>query len=214
MHRVTLGVDKTIRHPCGCVDGLRCVNVTPHVVQKYEQPPSAIDGRTTATLAAASQRFRKRIAGGQLAKTVGGLRKKPSVGREKLDFQFVLTNGGVQPGPDAQPGVVRRRRVLRVGSRSAFSVYQRQKVRSTSQRPPISICESRREIGDTTARLEFSFYSNHSWRVFGTAASRFVTISRIPVVTMYPNKCDFHGGVASTRLEPLSHDRPRPRNPM
>jgi IS5 family transposase len=54
---------------------------------------SAIDGRTTRHPGyVASQRFRKRIEECfGWAKTVGGLRKSRFVGREKLDFQCVLT---------------------------------------------------------------------------------------------------------------------------
>ena len=77
----------------GCVDALRCANVTPHVVQNTTNRSSAIDGRTTRHPGyATSQRFRKRFEECfGWAKTVGGLRKSRFVGREKLDFQFVLT---------------------------------------------------------------------------------------------------------------------------
>ena len=91
-HRVTLGADKAY-DTRGCVDALRCANVTPHVAQNTSNRSSAIDGRTTRHPGyAVSQRFRKRIEECfGWAKTVGGLRKSRFVGREKLDFQFVLT---------------------------------------------------------------------------------------------------------------------------
>ena len=91
-HRVTLGAEKTY-DTRGCVDELRCANVTPHVAQNKSNRSSAIDGRTTRQPGyATSQELRKRIeecVG--WAKTVGGLRKSQLVSREKLDFQFVLT---------------------------------------------------------------------------------------------------------------------------
>lgn len=91
-HRVTLGADKNYDTQ-GCVQSLREHHVTPHVAQNNNNRSSAIDGRTTRhTGYAASQRFRKRIEECfGWAKTVGGLRKSRFVGREKLDFQFVLT---------------------------------------------------------------------------------------------------------------------------
>ena len=45
-NRVTLGADKNYDTQ-GCVDELRCANVTPHVAQKTSNRSSAIDGRTT-----------------------------------------------------------------------------------------------------------------------------------------------------------------------
>jgi transposase len=91
-HRVTLGADKNY-DTRNCVDDLRCANVTPHVAQNTSNRSSAIDGRTTRHPGyAASQRFRKRIEECfGWAKTIGGLRKSRFVGRDKLDFQFVLT---------------------------------------------------------------------------------------------------------------------------
>ena len=91
-HRVTLGADKNY-DTRDCVNDLRDVNVTPHVAQNTANRSSAIDGRTTRHDGyAVSQRFRKRIEECfGWAKTVGGLRKSRFVGREKLDFQFVLT---------------------------------------------------------------------------------------------------------------------------
>jgi transposase len=91
-HRVTLGADKNY-DTRDCVDELRCVNVTLHVAQNASDRTSAIDGRTTCHAGyAVSQRIRKRIEKcfGR-AKTIGGMRKSRFVGREKLDFQFVLT---------------------------------------------------------------------------------------------------------------------------
>jgi IS5 family transposase len=91
-HRVTLGADKNY-DTRDCVAGLRCANVTPHVAQNTTNRSSAIDGRTTRHDGyAVSQRFRKRIEECfGWTKTIGGLRKSRFVGREKLDFQFVLT---------------------------------------------------------------------------------------------------------------------------
>lgn len=91
-HRVTLGADKNY-DTRDCVNDLRDVNVTPHVAQNTTNRSSAIDGRTTRHEGYdVSQRFRKRIEECfGWAKTVGGLRKSRFVGREKLDFQFVLT---------------------------------------------------------------------------------------------------------------------------
>jgi transposase len=91
-HRVTLGADK-IYDTRGCVDALRCANVTPHVAQNTSNRSSAIDRRTTRhAVYVASQRFRKRIEECfGWAKTTGGLRKRRFAGREKLEFQLVLT---------------------------------------------------------------------------------------------------------------------------
>ena len=91
-HQVTLGADKNYDTK-GCVDALRCANVTPHVAQNTTNRASAIDGRTTRHPGyAVSQRFRKRIEECfGWGKTIGGLRKSRFVGRQKLDFQFVLT---------------------------------------------------------------------------------------------------------------------------
>ena len=90
--RVTLGADKNY-DTRDCVDRLRCANATPHVAQNTSNRSSAIDGRTTRHEGyAVSQRFRKRIEECfGWAKTIGGMRKSRFVGREKLDFQFVLT---------------------------------------------------------------------------------------------------------------------------
>jgi transposase len=91
-HRVTLGADKNY-DTRSCVDELRCAKVTPHVAQNTSNRSSAIDGRTTRHPGyAISQRVRKRIEECfGWGKTIGGLRKSRFVGREKLDFQFVLT---------------------------------------------------------------------------------------------------------------------------
>jgi transposase len=91
-HRVTLGADKNYDTQ-GCVDELRCANVTPHVAQNTSNRSSAIDGRTTCHAGyVASQRIRKRIEECfGWAKTIGGLRKSRFVGRERLDFQFLMT---------------------------------------------------------------------------------------------------------------------------
>ena len=90
-HRVTLGADKNY-DTRACVDALRGANVTPHVAQNTSNRSSAIDGRTTHHRGyAMSQRFRKRIEECfGWAKVIGGMRKSRFVGREKLDFQFML----------------------------------------------------------------------------------------------------------------------------
>ena len=90
-HRVTVGADKNY-DTRGFVDAMRRANTTPHVAQNDTNRSSAIDGRTTRhTGYRTSLTIRKRIEEcfGWL-KTIGGLRKSRFVGREKLDFQFVL----------------------------------------------------------------------------------------------------------------------------
>jgi len=91
-HRVTtVGADKNYDTK-GFVEALRCANATPHVAQNDTNSSSAIDGRTTRHAGyRTSQTIRKRIEEcfGWL-KTVGGLRKSRFVGREKLDFHFLL----------------------------------------------------------------------------------------------------------------------------
>jgi hypothetical protein len=69
------------------------MTVTPHVAQNDTHRASAIDGRTTRHPGyATSQTIRKRIEECfGWAKTIGGLRKSRFIGREKLDFQFVMT---------------------------------------------------------------------------------------------------------------------------
>ena len=91
-HRVTLGADKNY-DTLDCVNRLRCANATPHVAQNDKNRSSAIDRRTTRHPGyAVSQCFRKRIEECfGWSKTIGGLRKSRFVGREKLDFQFILT---------------------------------------------------------------------------------------------------------------------------
>jgi len=91
-HRVTVGADKNY-DTRDCVDRMRCANATPHVAQNTSNRASAIDGRTTRHQGyGVSQRFRKRIEECfGWAKTIGGMRKSRFIGREKLDFQFVLT---------------------------------------------------------------------------------------------------------------------------
>lgn len=90
--RITLGADKNYDTQ-GFVAEMREMNVTPHVAQNDTNRSSSIDGRTTRHQGyELSQTKRKRIEEcfGWL-KTVGGLRKSRFIGREKLDFQFVLT---------------------------------------------------------------------------------------------------------------------------
>ena len=90
--RITLGADKNYDTK-GFVEDLREMKVTPHVAQNDTHRSSAIDGRTSRHPGyQMSQRFRKRIEECfGWAKTIGGLRKSRFIGREKLDFQFVLT---------------------------------------------------------------------------------------------------------------------------
>ena len=90
--RITLGADKHYDTK-GFVEELREMKVTPHVAQNDTYRSSAIDGRTTRHPGyPMSQRFRKRIEECfGWAKTIGGLRKSRFNGRDKLDFQFVLT---------------------------------------------------------------------------------------------------------------------------
>jgi len=90
--RVTLGADKNYDTK-GFVEGLREMTVTPHVARSDTNRASAIDGRTTHHPGyATSQTIRKRIVECfGWAKTIGGLRKSRFIGREKLDFQFVMT---------------------------------------------------------------------------------------------------------------------------
>jgi IS5 family transposase len=90
--RITLGADKNYDTK-GFVEALREMKVTPHVAQNDTNRASAIDERTTRHPGyASSQMIRKRIEECfGWAKTIGGLRKSRFIGREKLDFQFVMT---------------------------------------------------------------------------------------------------------------------------
>jgi transposase len=90
--RITLGADKNYDTK-GFVEDLREMTVTPHVAQNDTNRASAIDGRTTRHPSyATSQTIRKRIEECfGWAKTIGGLRKSRFIGREKLDFQLVMT---------------------------------------------------------------------------------------------------------------------------
>ena len=90
--RITLGADKNYDTK-DFVENMREMMVTPHVAQNDSNRSSAIDGRTTRHPGyLTSQTIRKRIEECfGWAKTIGGLRKSRFIGREKLDFQFVLT---------------------------------------------------------------------------------------------------------------------------
>jgi hypothetical protein len=90
--RITLGADKNCDTK-GFVEELREMTVTPHVAQNDTNRSSAIDERTTRHPGyATSQTIRKRIEECfGWAKTIGGLHKNRFIGREKLDFQFVMT---------------------------------------------------------------------------------------------------------------------------
>ena len=74
-------------------DKVELANVTPHVAQNTTNRSSALDERTTRHGGSAtSLKIRKRLEEcfGWL-KTVGGLRTSRFVGREKLEFQFVMS---------------------------------------------------------------------------------------------------------------------------
>jgi hypothetical protein len=90
--RITLGADKNYDTK-GFVEALREMMVTPHVARNDTNRSPAIDERTTRHPGyATSQTIRKRIEECfGWAKTIGGLRKSRFIGREKLDFQFVMT---------------------------------------------------------------------------------------------------------------------------
>lgn len=86
---ITLGADKGY-DAADFVEGLRTLNVRPHVARKSRH--SAIDGRTTRHAGyAASLRVRKRIeeAFGWI-KTIAGLRKTRFIGRAKSDWAFTF----------------------------------------------------------------------------------------------------------------------------
>ena len=91
-HRISLGADKNY-DTAEFVEDMRLVNATPHVAQNNTNRASAIDGRTTRHPGyKQSQTIRKRIEECfGWAKTVGGMRKSRFIGKERLDFQFVLT---------------------------------------------------------------------------------------------------------------------------
>jgi IS5 family transposase len=90
--RITLDADKNYDTQ-GFVEELRRMKVTPHIARKDTNRSAAIDGRTTRHPGyLMSQTFRKWIEECFCwDKTTGGLRKSRFIGREKLDFQFVLT---------------------------------------------------------------------------------------------------------------------------
>ena len=89
---IMLGADKNY-DTRGFVADMREMTVTSHVAQNDSNRSSAINGRTTRHPGdATSQTIRKRIEESfGWAKTIGGLRKSRFIGREKLDFQFVMT---------------------------------------------------------------------------------------------------------------------------
>jgi hypothetical protein len=72
---------------------MREMTVTPHVAQNDSNRSSAIDGRTTRHPGyTISQTIRKGVEECfGWAKAIGGLRKSRLIGRDKLDFQFVMT---------------------------------------------------------------------------------------------------------------------------
>jgi transposase len=88
---ITLGADKGY-DAADFVEELRTMNVRPRVARNYSGRRSAIDGRTTRhPCYAASQRIRKRIEEAfGLIKTVAGLRKTKSRGRDRLDCAFTI----------------------------------------------------------------------------------------------------------------------------
>jgi len=91
-NRVDEGADKNYDTK-GFVEDMREMTVTPHVARNDTNRASAIDGRTTRHPGyVTSQTIRKRIEECfGWAKTIRGLRKSRFIGREKLDFQFVMT---------------------------------------------------------------------------------------------------------------------------
>ena len=76
------------------MEALREMTVTPHVARNDTNRSSAIDERITRHPGyATSLTIRKRIEECfGWAKTIGSLRKSRFIGREKLDFQFVMTS--------------------------------------------------------------------------------------------------------------------------
>jgi hypothetical protein len=90
--RITPGADKNCDTGC-FVEDMREMTVTPHVARNDTNRASVIDGRTTRHPGyATSQAIRKRIEECfGWARTIGGMRKSRFIGREKLDFQFVMT---------------------------------------------------------------------------------------------------------------------------
>jgi transposase len=90
--RITLGGDKGY-DTRGFVASCRALNITPHVAQNHARPGgSALDARTTRQPGyGVSQWIRKRIeeAFGWM-KTVGGLRKTPYRGRERVQMHAYL----------------------------------------------------------------------------------------------------------------------------
>ena len=92
VHPKTLGADKGY-HASDFVDGLRSMNMTPHIAQAKSRNTSGLDGRTTRHAGyAVSQRIRKRVEEifGWF-KTVGGLRKTRFRGVERTqEYVFML----------------------------------------------------------------------------------------------------------------------------
>ncbi len=90
--RRTVGADKAF-DTADFVEGMRALNVTPHVAQNTTGRRSAIDGRTTQHPGyAISQKFRKRVeeSFGWL-KTVGLMRKLRHRGTDRVDWMFVFS---------------------------------------------------------------------------------------------------------------------------
>ncbi len=90
--RRTVGADKAF-DTADFVEGMRTLNVTPHVAQNTTGRRSAIDGRTTRHPGyAISQKFRKRVeeSFGWL-KTVGLMRKLRHRGTDRVDWMFVFS---------------------------------------------------------------------------------------------------------------------------
>ena len=92
VHPKTLGADRGY-HASDFVDGLRSMNMTPHIAQAKNRNTSGLDGRTTRHAGyAVSQRIRKRVEEifGWF-KTVGGLRKTRFRGVERTqEYVFML----------------------------------------------------------------------------------------------------------------------------
>ena len=90
--KITLGADKN-DDTRGVVNALHEMKITPHVAQNHTNRESTIDGHIIRhPRYATNDTIRKRIEECLgWARTIGGLCKSRFIGREKLDFQFVMT---------------------------------------------------------------------------------------------------------------------------
>jgi hypothetical protein len=98
-HPVTVGADKAY-DTRGFIEGVRALNVTPHVAQnRARRGGSALDRRTTWHPGyLISQRIRKHIEECfGWGKTIGQVRQTKFRGTARVDFQFVLTMATSHP---------------------------------------------------------------------------------------------------------------------